>query len=391
MMINFDMNPVEASLVDEVARQAKVWRRYARKLDTPQDHNLSSKDLFEIPEEKSFPHVRNMLRERVAETSGFGIIEFLIYMQESAGGKPIYFNAARDGNDMGLTIRLLKQISTSEQFEQWGHWILSWGMTEPGAGSDPAGMRGTAVLDEETDEWILNGEKTFISTIQEAQGALVMLKIGGKGSNEGIGVFMVEKSRPGFLLGPQFSKLGIRSRDLASFSLDNCRIPRSNRLEGSLRNALAAFNGTRILIAAEALGAIQVALDITRGSLMEGGTPIDYTASLDEMPAAIDRFIELEAEFEAAFLTALHSSWLAHRDGADKMRSAIAKVTAAGAARRIIRDCMNILGPNGTSLDYYVEKAMRDSRITDIYEGPGDVLRILIARTLLNYSSKELN
>jgi acyl-CoA dehydrogenase len=151
------------------------------------------------------------------------------------------------------------------------------------------------------------------------------------------------------------------------------------------------FNPTRSLIAAEALGSTRAAIDITRESLSQNGTTIDYTASPDRMSAAVDRFIELEAIYEGAYLTLLYTRWMHQVQGSDKVRSAIAKVTASCAARRVIRECMDILGPNSTSKDYFLEQAMRDSRITDIYEGPGDVLRILIARELLKYSAAELS
>lgn len=393
-MINFDPNPVEAELLAETARQAAIYRGYAREFDVPQDHSRNGSETIPVPEEHGFPHVRDMLRERLRETSGYDLMEALIYLEECKGAKPFYPRPREaDAFDTNLSKFLLEAVGTPEQVEMWGpnYGFLAWGMTEPGAGSDPSAMKMTAVFDEATGEWVLNGEKIFISQVQEAAGILTMARVPDEGPNGNIGIFVVEKGRPGLTLGSQFAKLGIRNRDLGSFSLDNYRIPKFNRLEGNLKNALDAFNGTRSLIAAEALGLTSAAVDITRDNLQQYGVDIDYTASATDSCAAADRFIELEAEYEAAYLTLLHTRWLHQTQGRDKVRTAIAKVTAAGGARRIIRECMDLLGPNSTTRDHFLEQAMRDSRITDIYEGPGDVLRILIARNLLHYSAAELN
>ncbi|GAA2223651.1 acyl-CoA dehydrogenase family protein [Micromonospora olivasterospora] len=392
-MINFDPNPFEAELLAETARQATVYRRYAREFDRPQDHDLNGSVTMPVPEEAEFLHVRNLLRQRIDETSGYDLMEALIYLEECKGAKPFYPRPVdADAFDTNLSKFLLKAVGTPEQYEKWGdgYGFLSWGMTEPGAGSDPSSMRMTAVRDSATGDWVLNGEKIFISQVQEAAGIVTMARVPEEGPHS-IGLFVVEKDRPGFTLGRQFKKLGIRNRDLASFALDDYRIPDVNRLRGSLKDALNEFNGTRSLIAAEALGLISAALDITRGALEEAGVEIDYTASAARSTAAADRFIDLEAEYEAGYMTLLHTRWLHQTQGRDKVRTAMAKVAAAGGARRIIRECMDILGPNSTSKDYFLEQAMRDSRITDIYEGPGEVLRLLIARDMLGYSARELN
>lgn len=391
-MIDFDLNPVETRIIAEAARQAKVYRRYARQFDGPQDHSKTGDELFVVPEAREFPHVRNMARAELPQTSGWELMEALIFLEEASGAKPLYpRDPACDAFDNTIANRLLKVVGTPQQYRKWEKSVIGWGMTEPGAGSDPSAMRTAAVLDEAADEWVLNGEKIFISVIEEADCAITLARATGDGLNGTIGLFVIDKGTPGFNVGPQFSKLGIRNRDLGTFSLVDCRIPRSNRLSGNLKNALTMFNPTRSLIAAEALGSARAALDITHEALAQSGTTIDYTAPPDRMTAAVDRFIELEAIYDGAYLTLLHTRWLHKVEGSDKVRSAIAKVTAACAARRIIRECMDILGPNSTSKDFFLEQAMRDSRITDIYEGPGDVLRILIARELLKYSPAELS
>lgn len=393
-MINFDLNPVETELLEETARQADVYRRYSHIYDKPQDHSVDGRDLYSIPEEADFPHVRRRLEDVIEETSGRELMEALIYLEEAGGAKPLFPRSRdEDGFDTNISKLLLAAVGDEEQNRKWGpgYGFLAWGMTEPAAGSDPAGMLTNAVFDEETDEWVLNGEKIFISHVQEAQAILTLARVASGKGHGSIGLFMVEKDRPGFRLGKQYKKLGIRDRDLGSFSLEDYRIPRANQLGGNLTSALSIFNGTRALMGAEAMGLTRAALDIVRDALLDDGLEIDYLASSADVNADVQRYIELEAEYEAAYLTLLHTMWIMKINGPDKVRASIAKVVGAGSARSIIPECLRLLGPSSTSKEHFVERALRDSRIADIYEGPGVVLRLLIARNLLKYSSRELN
>lgn len=393
-MIDLDLNPVETALLAEVARQADIYRSYSQVYDKPQDHAVDGRDLYSIPEEADFPHVRGRLAEVVDETSGRELMEALIYLVEAGGAKPLYPREKHeDGFDTNISKLLLAAVGDEEQNRKWGpgYGFLAWGMTEPAAGSDPAGMRTTAVHDPQTDEWVLNGEKIFISHIEEADAVLTLARVASEKGHGSIGLFMVEKDRPGFRLGKQYQKLGIRDRDLGSFFLEDYRIPAANRLGGNLTSALSIFNGTRAMMGAEALGLTRASLDIVRDALLDDHLDIDYLDTTANPNAAVTRYIELEAEYEAAYLTLLHTMWLMQHDGPDKVRASIAKVVGAGSARQIIPECLRLLGPNSTSKEHFVERALRDSRIADIYEGPGIVLRLLIARALLGYSSRELN
>jgi hypothetical protein len=107
-MIDFDLNPVEASLLGEAARQAKVYRRYARQFDRPQDHSKTGDELFVVPEAREFPHVRNMVRGKLTQTSGLELMEALIFLEEMTGAKPMYpRDPACDAFDNTIANRLL--------------------------------------------------------------------------------------------------------------------------------------------------------------------------------------------------------------------------------------------------------------------------------------------
>jgi len=195
-------------------------------------------------------------------------------------------------------------------------------------------------------------------------------------------------------------KLGIRADDTAAYVFQDCRIPRDHLLggdedipkesSGGFRGVMKTFNMTRPMVAAIGLGMGEAALDFTRDALAEAGIAITYGRALGTQPAAAERFIRLEAIFEAAKLVTLRASWLADQGESNNMEASIAKAKAGGAVRDITQGCIEILGPMGVSREHLLEKWFRDVRITDIYEGTGEIQRLIIARTLLGYSRHEL-
>jgi acyl-CoA dehydrogenase len=134
----------------------------------------------------------------------------------------------------------------------------------------------------------------------------------------------------------------------------------------------------------------EAALDFTRDALAAAGVAINYGPGLPAQPAVAERFIRLEAAFEAAKLATLRASWLADRGEPNNMEASIAKAKAGAAVREITQGCIEIVGPMAVSRDHLLEKWFRDVRITDIYEGTGEIQRLIIARTLLGYSRDEL-
>jgi acyl-CoA dehydrogenase len=247
------------------------------------------------------------------------------------------------------------------------------------------------VYDKVRDEYVINGEKIFSSNATHADGIVVMCRTVGENGPEGISLFVVEKGILGYGIGPQMDKLGLRNWDTVATSFMDVRVPAMNRLQGNLKDALSIFNGTRALIAAQAMGYARVALDAIREQLADRGTPVNYTASVNERTAIEDRVMRLEALWDASYLTMLHAKWHEQVKGADKFYPAVAKAKAGQAVRRLISECMDILGPDSLSERYPIEQAFRDARVMDIYEGPGETQKLLIGRSLLGYSARELN
>jgi acyl-CoA dehydrogenase len=154
---------------------------------------------------------------------------------------------------------------------------------------------------------------------------------------------------------------------------------------------MKTFNMTRPMTAAFGLGIAEAALDFTREHLNEAGIEIDYGAMPSSETGAATKFKQLEALYEASMLTTLRACWLAGAALPNNMESSVCKAHAGSAVRRITQGCIEILGPIGISRDHLIEKWMRDCRITDIYEGTGEIQRLIIARGLLDYTRADLN
>jgi acyl-CoA dehydrogenase len=294
----------------------------------------------------------------------------------------------------------LSAAGTDEQKLKWGGLLLSMAITEPGCGSDPSRVETTATLDEATDEWVINGEKIFVTTGIRATGVVLWATLDKSAGRAGIKSFLVEKNTPGFDVPGKEKKLGIRCDDTAAYVFRDCRIPRGNLLggdesipkasSGGFRGVMKTFNMTRPMTAGMGLGIAKAALDFTREELQKAGVEIEYGTGAARLTAAAERFTRLEGLYEAAELTTLRATWLAGAALPNNMESSVCKAHAGGTVRAVTQGCIDILGPMGISREHLLEKWMRDCRITDIYEGTGEIQRLIIARGLLDYTRADL-
>ncbi|MHA3794277.1 acyl-CoA dehydrogenase [Sphingomonas sp. YL-JM2C] len=392
-MIDFELTDGDKEVIALARRQAIGYQQRAKGIDRTMEFDRPDfAEQFAFAGQEDIVHVRDFAQERADDLSGLTIIEPLIYLEESYGFKPLFWQGDNaDAMNVSLSGKLIEKVGTPEQVEAFQPLYLAWGMSEPNGGSDPASMRTVATYDAATDEWVINGEKIFSSNATHADGILVMCRAVGPDGDEGISLFVVTKGMPGYGVGPQMDKLGLRNWDtVATFFMD-VRVPALNRLQGNLKDALSIFNGTRALIAGQALGYARVALDLVREKYAEGGKALNYAGSLASRSAIEDRILGMEALWDATYLTMLHAKWHEQARGPGKFYPSLAKCKAGLMVRKLINDCMDILGPESASEKLPVEQALRDARILDIYEGPNEAQRLLMARTLLNYSAKELN
>ena len=177
-------------------------------------------------------------------------------------------------------------------------------ITEPEAGSDSAAIRTTAELDG--DEYVLNGEKIFVTSGDRADLIVVWATLDRSKGRAAIKSFIVERDNPGLKLDRLEHKLGIRASDTANFTLQDCRVPKEALLgdpevkEKGFAGVMETFDNTRPLVAAMAVGVARAALEETRTRLQEGGVEIDYDRPALSQRAAAARFLEMEADYEAA-------------------------------------------------------------------------------------------
>jgi acyl-CoA dehydrogenase len=392
-MIDFTLSERDQRVLDYVRSESLVARKYARHYD----ENEQEFPPDALPEASDFPGVFSVIGKQGPGDTGPVSLGLLIAAEQTWGDYSVRMRRAGGG---GLGNAALSASGTPEQKARWSPMLLAMAITEPGCGSDPSLVQTTAVLDEKTNEWVLNGEKIFVTTGCRAEGAVVWATLDRKAGRAGIKSFLVPKTAPGFIVAHKEKKLGIRADDTAAYVFKDCRIPRDHLLggreeipkgeSGGFRDVMKTFNMTRPATAAFGLGIARAALDFTREQLEAAGVDLAYGAGIHGKSAAADRFHRLEALHEAAMLTVLHASWMSENGKHNNLEASISKAKGGSAVREITQGCIDLLGPLGVSREHLVEKWFRDVRITDIYEGTGQIQRLIIARTILDYDRTQL-
>ncbi len=262
-----------------------------------------------------------------------------------------------------------------------GEKLGAWGLTEPGSGSDAAGLQTSAV--KKGDGWILNGTKNFITQGTVAS-VYVIMAITTRGMEKrGISAFILEKDTPGFRAGRKEAKLGVRSSDTAQLIMEDAEVPGENLLgeiNHGFLDTLKVLDGGRIGIAALAVG-------LARGALEES---IRYSKERQQFGQPISRFqaiqwklADMATEIEAARLLTLRAAATKDRGLSPTKESAMAKLFASEVGTRACTQAIQIHGGYGYLRDFPVERYFRDVKLTEIGEGTSEIQRIVIARELL--------
>lgn len=299
--------------------------------------------------------------------------------------------------------RFLSRFADSKGPPAWG----AMAMTEPGAGSDTSAISTTARLDEETNEWVLNGEKIFCTNgglaLDESNGLVVVwATIDKSAGRAGIKSFVVEAGTPGVTVTKAEIKHGIRASDTVAISFENARIPFDNILGSAevrerdssskkgFKGAMKTFDASRPIVAATAVGVARAALELTKEKLAEAGITIRYDAPPHELTAIERDIIDMEAELKATWLLTLRAGSMMDRGDPNALESSMCKAKAGDAGTRIAHRCVELLGPMGYSREWLIEKLARDAKIADLYEGTQEINLLIVARQVLNFSSSEL-
>ncbi len=262
-----------------------------------------------------------------------------------------------------------------------GQWLGAWGLTEPGSGSDAAGARTTAV--RQGDNWVLNGNKIFITNGHYADVAVVIAVTDREKGTHGLSAFIVEKGTPGFRSGKKENKLGLRASDTSELIFDDCIVPSENLLgklgEGFV-DSLRILDGGRISIAALSLGIARGAYDAARKYVKERR---QFGKAISDFQGIQWKLADMATQLDAARLLTLRAA--AMKDAGEKttLASAMAKLHASEVAVRICDEAVQLHGGYGFIKDYPVEKFYRDVKLCTIGEGTSEIQRLVIARELL--------
>lgn len=423
-MISFEIPPFiqnQVKMIRMVAEQA--MRPYSRQLDEneherpntfvqmswPFTQEMVKRTLKPLMEQSGGHNGSNGSTKPKREGPDYGLLSFIMMIEQLSWGDagqylclphPMLGGAAVDSaGTPEQRVRFLKKFTEGEP--KWGAMAI----TEPGAGSDNSAMRTTATLDTETREWILNGEKIFITNgalaLKESDGlCVVWATVDPKAGRAGIKSFVVEARTPGVSIAKQEHKLGIRASDTVALHFDNARIPYDNVLgdpevqqiesrKGFL-GAMKTFDASRPAVAARAIGIARAALEFTKEKLAEEGIVIDYTKSLHELTAVERDIIEMEARYKGAWLLTLRAAGQMAYGESNRLEASMCKYRAGDAVTWITQKSVELLGPLGYSREWLAEKWMRDAKINDIYEGTKQINQLIVARSILGYSRREL-
>jgi acyl-CoA dehydrogenase len=260
-----------------------------------------------------------------------------------------------------------------------GEWSPAFALSEPEAGSDPAGMKTTAVLDGE--EWVINGSKSWISNLGVAD-FYVCFAVTDRESKR-ITAFVVESDRPGFSVGKLEHKLGIRASPTGQPIFEDVRVPAQNvigEVGRGLAVALATLERTRLGAAAQAVGIAQGATDYAVGYARER---VQFGKPINEFQAIQFKLADMQTRTAAARELLYKACAMADRGAPERAQySSMAKVFCSDTAMAVTIDAIQVLGGYGYVKEYPVERMMRDAKITQIYEGTNEIQRLVIARTL---------
>ena len=286
-----------------------------------------------------------------------------------------------------LAVNHILLFGTEEQRRRYlpplarGEMLSAWALTEPSSGSDAAAMRTTAVRQD--DAYVLSGTKNFITSGSIA-GVYVVLALSDptRGSH-GISAFILEKGAPGFSVGRREKKLGVRASDTAQLILDHVRLPAENLLgemHHGFLDALQVLDGGRIGIAALAVGLARAALE---ESIAYSKQRVQFGQPISAFQAIQFKLADMATAIDAARLLTYRAALLADQGKPFTKEASMAKVYSAEAAVAAAIQAIQIHGGYGYTVEYPVERYLRDAKLCEIGEGTSEIQRLIIAREIV--------
>ncbi len=294
----------------------------------------------------------------------------------------------------GLGNSAIAAVANDEQLERFKGTWAAMAITEPGCGSDSAAIRTTATKDG--DDYILNGEKIFVTSGERADSVVVWATLDKKLGRAAIKSFVVPKGTLGMKVERLEHKLGIKASDTAAISFIDCRVPAANLLGNEeidvakgFAGVMETFDNTRPLVAAMAVGCAKASLERIKEIFKDQLDPNYATPYLQTSNLAAQIY-RMEAEWEAARLLTIKATWMADNKKPNSREASIAKAKAGRICNEITLKCVELAASVGYNEEELLEKWARDSKILDIFEGTQQIQQLIIARRELGKSSSEL-
>lgn len=288
-----------------------------------------------------------------------------------------------------MMIHALEEFGTEEQKNKYfpllaeQGYITAFALTEPGAGSDPSAMKSTAKLDEATGEYVINGNKTFITGGARADVIVIFVMTSPEKGTKGISAFILEKGMKGLSYGSPENKMGICASETVDLFFDDLRVPKENLLgkaDEGFKIAMKILDGSRIGIGAVALGIAEGAFEEAVKYSKERkqfGKPICANQGIQWYIA------EMATSIETAGMLLFEAATLREQGKPYSKQAAMSKLYCSKVAREVTNLALQIHGGYGYMKEYTVERLYRDAKITEIYEGTSEIQKIVIAKQVL--------
>ncbi|PYZ96118.1 acyl-CoA dehydrogenase [Alteribacter lacisalsi] len=374
-----------------------------------EEHDMMRKMVRQFAEEKVSKAVPAMEEkdefplELVKEMGALGLMG--IPIDEKYGGAgmdfPSYILAIHELSKVSATLGVILSVHTSvgtnpilyfgseEQKNRYiprlasGEYLGAFALTEPGSGSDAAGMKTTAV--KKGDRYILNGSKVFITNAGAADTYVAFAKTDTKALGaKGISAFIVEKDTPGFVIGAKEKKMGLHGSNTSSLSFEDAEVPAENLLgaEGEgFKVAMANLDAGRIGIAAQALGIAEAAMEHAVDYAKERK---QFGRSIGKQQGVAFKLADMATQVEAAKLLTYRAANLRQHGKPCGTEAAMAKMFASDTAMKVATEAIQVFGGYGYVKEYAPERFFRDAKVTQIYEGTNEIQHLVISKGLMN-------
>lgn len=385
--MNYNELTMDFSLNEEQELFRRTARDFAEKELEPQARELDEKHQFPLATLKKLGELGYLGMVVPEEYGGIGAdtVSYAIVMEElsracaststavSVQNSLVEYPIVQFGSE-SLKRKYLPQLAS-------GTWMGAFALTEPEAGSDPGAMKTTAV--KSGSQYILNGAKRFITNAAFAHVFIVFASTDPQAGKRGVSCFLVERDTPGFTVGKEEDKMGIRGTSTCELFFEDCRVPEANllgELNRGFKVAMVTLDCGRIGIAAQALGIAQAALDEAVKYAKERKA---FGRVLADFQSIQFKLADMKVMVEAARLLTYQAAWKKDQGLDYVLESSLAKLYAAEIASQIADEAVQIHGGYGYIRDYKVERLYRDARITRLYEGTSEIQKLIIARQLL--------